>query len=121
MHASPEKLDERLSPIIQARLLLATLEKEMFGTALQIRFEIMLFLAANSGRVLLTEVYRKIEATDAAIRLHIRALEAQKLVSSHINGSDARSKYLTLTASGISLLNRYCADFETKIFSPRSM
>lgn len=120
MQLPSEKLNDRLSLTLEARLGLSVVEKKMFGDALQIRFEILLLLAANSGRIVLAEVYNKIEATDAAIRMHIRALEAQILVSSHINGTDARSKYLSLTASGVSLLNRYSSELEKKFFAPRA-
>lgn len=107
MSFSNEILDQDIYTVAKKRLILAELENRLFGNSLNIRFEIMLFVGANSGRSILADVYNNINSTDAAVRLNIRALEERGLILSQLNDSDSRSKYLSLTTSGMFALKEY--------------
>ena len=92
---------------IRERVEILKLEKSLFKVSPQIQFEILLLTLANGGRIMLSDVYRNLASTQAIIRQHIRALEQQGFIESTIHGADKRSKQLTLTATGHSIMNRY--------------
>jgi DNA-binding MarR family transcriptional regulator len=120
MKPANEILDQDIYNIAKKRLLLADLEKELFGNNLNIPFEIMLFVGANSGRSILADVYNNINSTDAAVRLNIRALEGKGLITSHLNESDSRSKFLCLTTSGMYALKEYYLGLNRNFVSKRT-
>ena len=80
----------------------------------------MLFVGAKSGRSILADVYNNINSTDAAVRLNIRALEGKGLIISQLNDSDSRSKYLSLTPSGMFALKEYYSALNMDFVSKRT-
>ena len=117
MSSYDEASGQRISNESSRRLFIASLEKRIFGNNLDIQFQIILFLASRSGRSMLADVYGSINSTDAAVRIHIRALEMKKIVISGTNPSDSRSKNLSLTSTGIAALDEYYSAIDKEFVS----
>jgi DNA-binding MarR family transcriptional regulator len=92
------------------RLTLSHIESKHFKVAPQIPLEVLLVLSANQGSLRLSELYRRVRATQAAVRLHLRSLEMLELVDEGIDPLDRRARRIFLTPKGEANVRRYAED-----------
>ena len=69
--------------------------------------EILLILASCCGECELRKLYKKIDATPTAIRLHVQSLMDDGYVDLSQHATNRRCKVLQLTDSGLALLREY--------------
>jgi DNA-binding MarR family transcriptional regulator len=90
--------------LCEARLRLVKREKRLLKLHHQIPLEILLTLAAADGHLKINDLYERVDATDAAVRMHLRGMEQEGLIESQRSDDDRRVKYLHLTQSAKDLL-----------------
>lgn len=83
--------------LCEARLRLVQREKRLFKLHHQIPLEILLTLAAAGGQLKINDLYEQVDATAAAVRMHLRGMEQEGLIETERSLDDRRVKYLTLT------------------------
>ena len=90
--------------LCEARLRLVKREKRLLKLHHQIPLEILLTLAAADGQLKINDLYERIDATDAAVRMHLRGMEHEGLVETQRSEDDRRVKFLRLTQAARDLL-----------------
>jgi DNA-binding MarR family transcriptional regulator len=98
------------------RLTLSKIESQHFKLAPQIPLEILLILSANRGSLRLSDLYKNVRATPAAVRLHLNSLKSSELVGEGVDPVDRRARRVFLTQKGQTDINRY-ADESTRVIS----
>jgi DNA-binding MarR family transcriptional regulator len=93
-----------LRDLCEARLRLVEREKRLLKLHHQIPLEILLTLAAAGGQLKINDLYERVDATAAAVRIHLRGMEQESLIESERSRDDRRVKYLKLTPVARSLL-----------------
>ena len=90
----------------QRRLWISRIEAELFKLSPQISLEIILVITANGGDISLEQIYNSINATNAAIRIHVNALKDAKIIVINASNLDKRARWVSLTPEGIEKLSK---------------
>ena len=90
----------------QRRLWISRIEGKLFKLSPQISLEIILVITANGGDISLEKIYNSINATNAAIRMHINSLKVAKIIVTNASNLDKRARWVSLTPEGIEKLNK---------------
>ena len=92
-----EEENKSFVDLCEARLQLMKREKRLLKLHHQIPLEILLTLAAAEGRLKIHDLYERVDATEAAVRMHLRGMEQEGLIRSERSEEDRRVKFLFLT------------------------
>ncbi len=104
-----------VTSLLAARSALIDMEYRLLRTQPQIGLEVMLCFFSGGGSCEVGNIYRNVRATEAAVRRHLRQLEAQDLITQQRAQDDRRKTLLTLTDKGRALQARYMSEVEALI------
>lgn len=99
-----------LNDFVSCRLMLSHIEIRHFKVAPQIPLEILLVLSVSEGSSGLSELYKSVRATPAAIRLHLRSLAMSGLVEEGVDPLDRRARRIFLTPKGFADVRSYAEE-----------
>ena len=88
-------------------LKLGKVSQELFAFKSFLSREILLNVASHCGACELRKIYKLIEATPTAIRLHIQSLEDDAYVLLRPHDTNRRCKIVCLTHKGWALMREY--------------
>ena len=91
------------------RLHLLNMEKALFKLPNQIQLEVLLTLGASAKLLTKSEVYRSVDATEVAVRMHLKMMQADHLILALSSETDRRVEKLALTAQAQKILQE-CKD-----------
>ena len=89
------------------RLLLMKTEKALFKLTNQISLEILLTIGASSILLSKSEVYELMDASEVAVRMHLKALQANDLILVIASETDHRVEKLALSPKAQKMF-QYC-------------
>ncbi len=89
----------------QRRLWISRMEADLLKLAPQIPLEIILVITASNGVISLDKLYDSINATDAAIRIHLKSLRDLNFIALQPSKLDKRARSASLTPEGLKKLD----------------
>ena len=95
---------KRFTDLCETRLRLVKREKRLLKLHHQIPLEILLTVAVTEGQLKINDLYERVDATDAAVRMHLRGMEQEGLIETQRAEDDRRVKFLNLTQAARDLL-----------------